>query len=256
MLLKSVQWNIGGGKIRKKESDAQAPEVYNEDCLQYIIDSLKTVNPDIITLQETHADKNGSQAKEIADSLGYEYFFNDEYDNSHLTEGQRLSQSVISRFPIINHNFSLFFNPLYKVINDDGKQWVSHDKGISTCEIVLSEVKKIKVQTLHLIPFRKFNIDPLGVEAELVRNDVTKKIDKNESPFLLQGDFNYEDSLNDFLPEVFNTEINEIETTNPTTPRGRKYDRILYRGLSVKQHQIDNQALTDHYPLVTEFEVL
>lgn len=256
MYLRTVQWNIGGGKIRKKESDPQAAEMYSEDDLQYIIDFLKTINADIITLQETHADKNGSQAKEIADSLGYKYFFNDEYDNSHLTEGQRLSQSIVSRFPIINHNFSLFFNPLYKVMNDDGKEWISHDKGISTCEIVLSDMKKIKVQTLHLIPFRKFSVDPLGLEAKLVRSDVAKKIDKNQSLFLLQGDFNYEDSLKNFLPEVFDTEISEIEITNPTTPRGRRYDRILYRGLSVKEHQIDGQVLTDHFPLITTFEIL
>jgi endonuclease/exonuclease/phosphatase (EEP) superfamily protein YafD len=253
MEFKAVQWNIGGGKIRPEnaESDPTLIASYNEDGIGHIVSFLKEIGPDIITLQEAHI----GQAKIIADQLGYSYCVDDEYSDSHLAENDRLCHAVISRFPIENHRFELFINPHYRAVGEDGTDWISHDKGITTCSIALEASKKLVLQTLHLVPFRRFGVDALGEEAAAVRADIVKKIDRESPVFLLQGDFNYdEESLTEFLP-LFNTQTKEVLTTAPTTPKGRRYDHIMYRGLLVKAHAVRPEVLTDHYPIVALFEL-
>ena len=90
MLLKTVQWSIGGGTIREETSDATADESYKIDGIEYIINILKELSRNIITLQETHANEIVVQAKMIAEALGFPFYFNDDYDDSHVEAGWRL----------------------------------------------------------------------------------------------------------------------------------------------------------------------
>ena len=71
MKIRTLQWNIGGGKIRDINSDPTKEidsviSSYSEEGLDYIITNIKELNVDIITLQETHSDKNTIQAEVIA----------------------------------------------------------------------------------------------------------------------------------------------------------------------------------------------
>lgn len=106
MIIKTVQWNIGGGKFLTEGADPSLLKSYREDGLPKIIEILHAINPDIITLQETHASDGHSQPEEIAKALGYEGWINDEWADSHVEEGQRLGQGIVSRYPIIQHDSS------------------------------------------------------------------------------------------------------------------------------------------------------
>jgi endonuclease/exonuclease/phosphatase family metal-dependent hydrolase len=253
MVLKTVQWNIGGGKIREEKSDAIAAESYKIDGIKYIIDKLWELSPQIITLQETHANKTTVQAKMISEALGFPFYFNDDYDDSHLEEWQRLGQAVISRFPISNHSFELFLNPKYRMKRPDGNIWVSHDKGVSKCTVDIG--LPLSVETLHMVPFRKFEIDVKKDATEVIR-DVSNKL-KNDAPYvLIQGDFNISgDSLTKFLPELFQDNLQEVVLAKPTTPKGRNYDRVLFKGLRLIKTTVVDSVLTDHYPVYAEFEI-
>lgn len=253
MQLRTVQWNIGGAHICGPDADPTQSDSYINEDLSYIIEKLAAYKPDIITLQESHADDSGSQAQVISEKLSLPYFANDPYDKSHIDTSQKLCQSIISRFPIKEHSFSLFFNPHFRKVMEDGSEWISHDKGISTVTLDI-EGAEVIVQTLHLIPFRKFGIDVLQEEGKKVTESIEVLMEKTKSPYLLQGDFNYHD-VRGFLPGIFASELNEVGGENPTTPKGRVYDHVLFRGFKQDTHPlIDSKVLTDHYPVVSEFE--
>lgn len=253
MLLKTVQWNIGGGKIRESTSDATADDSYKTDGLEYIINFLKELSPNVITLQETHANETVVQAKIIAEALGLPFYFNDDYDDSHVETGWRLGQAIISSFPISSHSFELFLNPKYRLERPDGSVWISHDKGVSKCVVDIGT--SLFVETLHMVPFRRFEVD-VKKDATAITYDVSEKL-KTDAPYvLIQGDFNMNgDSLADFLPELFKNGLTEILLDKPTTPKGRNYDRILNRGLKPIKTTVIDSVLTDHYPVYAEFEI-
>ncbi len=251
MTLRTVQWNIGGGKIRRTEDDPNAYDVYCQEGLAYIIEKLKTYRPDIVTLQETHRDAHSDQAEQISKALDLQYFVSDPYDSSHIDPTQKLSQAILSRFPIQNHSFDLFFNPPYRKVMEDGTEWVSHDKGISTVTLDI-EGRAVVVQTLHMIPYRKFEVNFDDANGTKIRESIEAKIEKSHSPYLLQGDFNYSEILV-LLPDIYASGLMEGDPS-PTTPRGRVYDHVLFRGLKLVSQSVDTDALNDHFPIISSFE--
>ncbi len=253
MKLTTLQWNIGGGRIREPGAEPTDPTSYHKEDLSYIIDTIKKLNPDIITLQETHADNRSIQAKQIAEQIGY-FSHNDTYADSHLADNQQLGQAIISRFPINNERFELFKNPRYRLPQPDGSVWVSHDKGISKADLKITETVVFGIATLHLFPFRKFGVDPLSKEAGPFMNNISAKMLPAHKTNLIQGDFNInEPTLTKHFPELFKDGIDEVVQLEPTTPRGRRYDHILYSNLELISSDVVNTVLTDHFPVVSQF---
>lgn len=253
MILCTVQWNIGGGKIRGAEDDPNAYGIYCQEGLESIIEALKTYQPDIVTLQETHQSDEGDQAKILSEALGLPHFVSDPYDTPHIDPTQKLSQAILSRFPIRQHSFEFFFNPPYRKTMSDGEEWVSHNKGISTVEIEV-QGREVVLQTLHMIPYRKFDVDFNDKNGSMVRESIEKQIEISRSPYLLQGDFNHSD-ISALLPGVFKNGLEEGAEKLPTTPRGRLYDHVLFRGLTLTSQTIDSNVLNDHFPIVSTFEL-
>lgn len=254
MIVRTIQWNIGGGKIRKVNDSVDGP--YDIDGINHIKNTLKKYNPDIVTLQETHADKKIIQAKIIAKSIGLTYVTNDVYDKSHIEEGQSLGQAIILRFPISQHYFKLFFNPHFETPGPNGGVWISHDKGVSKCLVSLEKKKFLQIATLHLIPFRIFGVNPLEEKFENLRKNIANLASPSGYTFLLQGDFNFDDSsLVKFLPDLLSKNISEVLLDKPTTPKGRNYDHVLFRGLMHVRSKVIADVLTDHFPVYSEFKI-
>lgn len=254
MRIKTLQWNIGGGKIRREEDGIDGP--YVNDGLDSIVAFLQKSRPDIVTLQETHADDNFVQAQAIADKVGLSFVINDVYDKSHIEAGQGLGQAIISRFPLQNHSFTLFHNPHFKITRPDGAVWHSHDKGVSRVIADLGGGRALELATTHFIPFRKFGVDPLSEEQRSLRGGIVELLKPSVEKFLLQGDFNYNDSsLAKFLKGLFENGVTEIPQMAATTPFGRMYDHIVYRDLRVVHSEAITDVLTDHFPIVSTFEI-
>ncbi len=258
MKLTTVQWNIGGGKIRPHSANPETEQSYSVDGIDVVTSSISKYSPDIITFEETHANNSIVQAELIGQKLDYK-FVNDTYDHSHLEENQELGQAILSRFPIGNHTFKMFFNPHYEIDRPDGAHWVSHDKGLTSVQVDLPGNNKLIVLTLHMVPFRVFGIDPQGEQAQPVIESAAQLIreaTKNIGRFILQGDFNLDvDSIKDFFPNLFDADVQEVALAGPTTPGNKKYDHVLFRGLDLVSNRIDNEVLTDHYPIITEFKL-
>lgn len=262
MKLKTLQWNINGAKIRTSDSDptkgpGSIKPSYIHKGFDYILEKIKEYDADVITLQETHADDTKIQAEIIAQKLGFPYWINDRYEDSHLEQGQGLCQSVISKYPIANHSFEFFNNPHFEVRAENGDHWTSHDKGYTRAEIILPNDKTLTVITLHLLPFRRFKLRLEDPGVVKIFKDVSSKIlPKITEATLIQGDFNTDDvSLKPHLPELL-TVMQEIEAVEPTTPGDSRFDHVLYRGLQLVRNRVYSDVLTDHYPIISEFEII
>lgn len=256
MIIKAIQWNIGGGKIRKPEDDPNDGSVYVNDALDSVIETLKKHSPDIITIQECHTDDKSGQAQTIAGALGLKFVANDVYDKSHLEKDQGLSQAIISRFPIENHTFNFFKNPKLELIRPNGEKWICHDKGATSCLLVLPGEKTLNVKTSHAVPFRKFGVDPLGEEMRPIIEDMESKLRPESESFLYQADLNFNDfSVKSFLPGLFEAGVQEVVLDRPTTPKGRKYDHVLFRNLKHLKSVVIEDVLNDHFPIYSEFEI-
>lgn len=256
MQLKTVQWNIGGGKLKAGGADPTLLSSYTIDGLDSIIALLQKYQPDIITLQETHSSNGHSQPETIAKALGYPNWFNDEYADSHIESGQRLGQGIVSKFPLSDHSFELFTNPHFKAVWEDGSIATSHDKGRTRCTVKLQDDANITVQTFHAVPFRRYKVELESTEARAVLLDMSSKLEISE-PGLIQADFNMDmQSLQPLLPNLFKAGFEEIIQTQPTTPKGHHYDHILYKGLSLLHSSLILTVQTDHYPIVSEFELI
>src|SRR5579862_1803344 len=72
MELKTLTWNIGGGKLLQDGADPLRIALYAEDGIDAIVGLLESEEPDVITLQETQRKEEYDQAELIASSLGFE----------------------------------------------------------------------------------------------------------------------------------------------------------------------------------------
>lgn len=254
MDLKTVTWNIGGGKYLKDGEDPLLMDSYSVDATQDIAEQLKAIDPDIITLQEAQGDESGDQVAEIAQSLGYEHHFFDAISLSHIDDGKTLGNGILSKYPIANHAIKLFFNPDVTAMSQ-GKTITSHDKGYGICDIDV-DGQNITVATLHLLPFRPFGIELESEIGKSILQSVESTLSPTSSNVLVQGDFNIDSKrLNEVLPGLFTDGLQEIPLEEPTTPSGRHFDHVLYRGLFLSSMKIDSSVKTDHYPVICDFSV-
>jgi endonuclease/exonuclease/phosphatase family metal-dependent hydrolase len=256
MELKTITWNIGGGKLLQDGADPLRMTSYTEDGLNAIAGLLESEEPDVIALQETQRKEEYDQVERIASSLGYEHYFHDSTSASHIDTDCRLGHGVISRYPISQHRFGLFENPNAQVTWEDGSTATTHDKGFSSCVVSIGDTR-IEVTTLHLIPFRVFNIELESPTAQGILRDVARKLGPARDQALIQGDFNIDrPGVQPYLRRLFGAAgLAEVSIDEPTTPGGRRLDHILYRGLALKSKRIVSGVRTDHYPVIATFEV-
>jgi endonuclease/exonuclease/phosphatase family metal-dependent hydrolase len=256
MELKTLTWNIGGGKLLQDGADPLRIASYAENGLDAIAGLLESEEPDVIALQETQQKEGYDQVELIASSLGYEHYFHDSTSESHIDADCRLGHCVISKYPISQHRFGLFENPDAQVTWEDGSTATTHDKGFSSCVVSIGDTQ-IEVTTLHLIPFRMFKIELESRTAQSLLQDVAGKLVPARDKALIQGDFNIDrPRVQPYLRQLFAGEgFAEVAIDGPTTPGGRRLDHILYRGLALKSKRIVSCVHTDHYPVIATFEV-
>ena len=255
MELKTLTWNIGGGKLLQDGADPLRVVSYAENGLDAIAGLLESEKPDVIALQETQQKEGYDQVALIAGCLGYEHYFHDSTSDSHIDTDCRIGHCVISRYPISQHRFGLFENPNAQVTAEDGSTATTHDKGFSSCTVSVGGTQ-IEVTTLHLIPFRMFKIELESRTAQGILQDVAGKLVPAREKALIQGDFNIDrPGVQPYLRQLLVREgLAEVAIDEPTTPGGRRLDHILYRELALKSKRIGAGVRTDHYPVIATFE--
>jgi len=254
MRLKTLTWNIGGGKLLKQGADATLLASYTEDGLDEIIALIKREGPDIITLQEVHKNGQADQAQVIAAALGYN-FVHDSTSESHVEEGFMLGHAILTKFDISKHIFGLFQNPKIQITWEDGSTATSFDKGYTTCQLDING-KPLTITTLHLIPFRRFDIALDSDQAKQIFDTIQNTINGDFNPWIIQGDFNIDSpTVQQYLPRLFTDTTSEITLTDPTTPKNHRYDHVISRGAQLIGHTVIADVRTDHFPVITELEL-
>ncbi len=249
--LKTLTWNIGGGKILKEHADSKDRLNYSDEGSDYILDYIKATQPDIICLQETHMRENFSHAQRIAEALKYTYTEHT-VDISHIDDTYKIGNAIISRFPIKSRTTGIFTNLHLPITLEDGRTQMMHDKGFVRATIDIGE-NTMDITTLHLMPFRRYDIAVPSLQATEILSNVEDLILTKQNTSLIMGDFNID------LPEILylfpklQKEFSEVATQYPTTPKGRHYDHALYCGVTLKSTEIMNNVKTDHYPVVCTF---
>ena len=253
--MRIVSWNIAGGHtFEGKVEDASS---YDRENLDYFIEQLERVQPDIISLQEAHTpvDQNSdSQAQTIAGALGYEFVVNHPYfDRSHIEQQQRLSLAIISKFPIQKSYYHLLPNPNLRTVRPNGDVWITFDAGFL---VVTGDYKgaEFNVANCHMVPYHHFNRDFLEFGA--IRDDASEfLIGLSQQPALVTGDFNY-NNLRRLLPRVFeNGTYNESFEGVETVPGRGQQDHILFSNKwNLRKYEV-RKGEADHYLCVAELKL-
>lgn len=270
MKFKAVQWNIGGSLIRDESDDPTERSSYATEDVGYIVDQLGVYDADVVTLQEAHSDDEGAQAEEIAGELGYQTCINHSYAPSHLVDGQWLSQAVLSRYPVIDQepktegepmlepeSFTTLRHRDWQARQKSGEVWRWMNKGISVVKLALADDAELSVATLHFPVFERLGVALDTQEAQSVLREAQGIIAKTVGNLaLLQGDFNIDDTnMRWHLHNLFVCGFGQHIQIVPTTPKGQRFDHVLFRGARCLESVTDPTVLTDHYPLITELEV-
>ena len=134
---------------------------------------IKKLAPDILCLQEVWEDKDGSQAQEISNLLGYEY----KYFKSYEFDGVSFGNSIISRYPIIK--FCSHLIPTKKEFNEN--------RSLLHAELLYNE-QKINVLCTHLN--YKYNESDIRQDQIKFILSYIGKLESSSFPNILCGDFN------------------------------------------------------------------
>ena len=254
MRLKTLQWNIGGGRIYKSDADPLDPASYSEDGIDSIIEMIRREDPDVITLQETHEAGSHCQPEIIACTLGYDFWLNHSTDQSFIDTSMRIGQAIISKYPIKSSHFSPFKNPKFEVLKD-GEYVFSKNGGLTTCVVEVSSGVRVQIATFHMVPFHFFDVDLNTQPALDALSEVEIWLSSDaESRAIIQADFNINSStLREYFPMLFAAGYNEILQTDPTTPRGKSLDHFIYKGLVTESTSVIHHCRTDHFPIVADF---
>lgn len=235
LFLRIATWNIGGWFI-----SSNLDNIYDRENINYFIEKLRSINPDIVCFQEIHVSPDNNQPKIIADSLGFKYVSTFSIADSHLKDSEKLSISIISRFNIVSSKFNMLRNPNLEFI----RWWkvaYSHDKGFLEAIIDYNWIN-IRVLSGHMVPFRKFWKSFLEDEFKDIREQAENIIINDNIPKIVCADMNFDGEIEKLLPRVFNKDFKFILDDTQTTPKWRRYDKII---ISSDWNFVDSEIMVD-----------
>ncbi len=246
--LRVATWNIGGGFISENNTSG-----FNKENLHYFADELKRSKSDIICLQEIHVSKDKniySQAKLLAHQLDIEdscFCIIDSVRSSHLKKDLYLGLAILSKFPIINHEYHRISNPNMYLKNKKGTIWRTHDKGFLFACI---KIRKYLVNILnaHLYPFHVFNRDFMENEFYGIRFETEQLLIKlSNNKTIIAGDMNY-DQVEKVMPKLFQHGFTKTISGVSTVPELEiQLDHIIVsKGWGVESNTVI-KGRADHY---------
>lgn len=237
--MRIATWNIGGGFISQKKDNN-----FKIEDINYFVKELKYINPDVICLQEVHESKNNNQSQIIAKNLGLKFVKTKVIAKSHLKSGEKLSLSIISRYPILSSKFYKLKNPRLKMIWK-GKSVFSHNKGFVECKILYGN-HKIRILCGHMVPFHRFGRNFMEEDFKQIRKQVEDIICKGSIPTAIGIDMNFE-NIRKLIPEIFKQGCKKILGNTPTTPKNKKFDKIIISKEWVSNKTSICKGKADHY---------
>ena len=242
LLLYNIRYAVGAGASMHMPVPGAGYVLGNQSVLPDITTFIKSADPDIVGLVEVDTGSIRSrmvnQAETIAENLG----LNTSYEVNKYGESS-LNQLI----PIIRNQGNAFL----AAPRVHGETFHYFDTGIKRLIIEL-EMEKFAVFLVHLsLKYR---------HRHLQLRKLFDLIEATEKPVIVMGDFNTfwgEDEIYLFMRAAGLRSANaERLPSYPARAPRKELDFILYQeGIEVSNFQIPDIRLSDHLPLICDFEV-
>ena len=241
LLLYNIRYAVGGGASMHMPLPGAGYVLGDQSVLPEITRFIKDVDPDIVGLIEVDTGSIRSrmvnQAEKIANDLG----MNTSYETKY---GERSINQIL---PIVRKQGNAFM----AAQRVHGEKFHYFDTGIKRLIIEL-EMEEFAVFLVHLsLKYR---------HRHLQLRRLHDLIEQTEKPVIVAGDFNTfwgEDEIYLFMRAAGLTSANiESVPTYPSRAPRKELDFVLYQeGIEVIGFDIPDVRLSDHLPLICDFEV-
>ena len=241
LLLYNIRYAVGGGASMHMPLPGAGYVLGNQSVLPDITNFIKAVDPDIVGLIEVDTGSIRSrmvnQAEKIASDLGMNTSYETKYGE----------KSINQILPIVRKQGNAFM----AAQRVHGEKFHYFDTGIKRLIIEL-EMKEFAVFLVHLsLKYR---------HRHLQLRHLHDLIEKTEKPVIVAGDFNTfwgENEIYLFMRAAGLTSANiERVPTYPGRAPRKELDFVLYQeGIEVTKFEIPDVKLSDHLPLICDFEV-
>ena len=241
LLLYNIRYAVGGGASMHMPIPGAGYVLGNQSVLPDITRFIKTVDPDIVGLIEVDTGSIRSrmvnQAEKIASDLGMNTSYETKYGE----------KSINQILPIVRKQGNAFM----AAQRVHGEKFHYFETGIKRLIIEL-EMEEFAVFLVHLsLKYR---------HRHLQLRHLHDLIEKTEKPVIVAGDFNTfwgENEIYLFMRAAGLTSANvDSVPTYPSRAPRKELDFVLYQeGIEVQKLEIPNIRLSDHLPLICDFEV-
>lgn len=246
--MKVLTWNIGGAHT----INSSAVFDYGEENLLYFVEAIKSVNPDIVCIQESHTNDNDVLAQRLAKELGLPYVFDAPRSPSRIDEDYQLSNAIISRHPIENTKNILLPSPPFELYFENGKKARLFHTYLQTANIQGIMVANTHLQPLHLFGY-SYNED----EGKKFANNIEAVLCSNlRTPLVFAGDFNDPNLFGNFPVLIRRFKLEAALDKQPTDIKGNKMDYILFSDeLVLDRAELVKTRKADHHLGWAEFRI-
>lgn len=217
------------------------------------INKIKGFNVDICGLNEVRGEgpleDYTDQTNTIADGLGYNRYFGEAIK---VRGTSPYGNAIVSKMPFKSIETVRIPDPeKTNEINRDGEP-VHYESRIIIKAVFEENGKEFCVLVTHM-----------GLAVSERRNAVEalcRIIDETEIPLILMGDFNSIPDDEILLPLFERLEDTDSVSSKPNAPTYASYepeikiDYILYRGLKCTHAETVEEIISDHFPIIAEFE--
>ena len=241
LLLYNIRYAVGGGASMHMPLPGAGYVLGNQSVLPDITTFIKSVDPDVVGLIEVDTGSIRSrmvnQAEKIASDLGMNTSYETKYG----------AKSFNKILPIVRKQGNAFM----AAPRVHGEKFHYFDTGIKRLIIEL-EMQDYAIFLVHLsLKYR---------HRHLQLRHLFDLIDKTDKPVMVAGDFNTfwgENEIYLFMKAagLASANVDSIPTYPSRSPR-KELDFILYQdGIDVTGFEVPNVKLSDHLPLVCDFEL-
>ena len=241
LLLYNIRYAVGGGASMHMPLPGAGYVLGNQSVLPEIAKFIKSVDPDIVGLIEVDTgsirSRNVNQAEKLAGDLG----MNTSYETKY---GEKSFNQLL---PIVRMQGNAFM----AASRMHGETFHYFDTGIKRLIIEL-EMQDYAIFLVHLsLKYR---------HRHLQLRRLYDLIQETKKPVVVAGDFNTfwgENEIYLFMKAagLRSANVDSLPTYPSRAPR-KELDFILYQdGIEVTSFEIPNIRLSDHMPLVCDFEL-
>jgi len=241
LLLYNIRYAVGGGASMHMPLPGAGYVLGNQSVLPEITRFIKSVDPDVVGLIEVDTGSIRSRKVNQAEKLAADLGMNTSYETKYGTK------SLNQILPIVRKQGNAFM----AAQRVHGERFHYFDTGIKRLIIEL-EMDDFAIFLVHLsLKYR---------HRHLQLRHLYDLIAKTEKPVVVAGDFNTfwgENEIYLFMRAAGLTSANrESVPTYPSRAPRKELDFVLYQdGINVTHFEVPDIRLSDHLPLVCDFDV-